>query len=171
MHTVSALPGPEISRTGGGDEVVALPALELHRIRLRREGPERDCEEPATENIIIIIIIIIIITDLSLVGSVQNPMILGLLERILQVSYSSLLTLYITCLSISSSSDSLSYLGQTILMVSYSWRAVALFTSMIWSVLEMRNLEIILSSGEGKGELTLDWLCSSRGPATRSSRE
>ena len=49
---VTSLSGPGIARTGGGDEVVTLPSLELNRVRLGRKGPEGDCEEPAKDCII-----------------------------------------------------------------------------------------------------------------------
>ena len=45
MDAVAALPGAQVPRAGGGDEVVALASLKLYRVGLRWEGPEGDGEE------------------------------------------------------------------------------------------------------------------------------
>ena len=45
---VAAHPGGVVEGRGGGDEVVALPRVELQRVRHRRERPEPDCEHAAT---------------------------------------------------------------------------------------------------------------------------
>ena len=45
---VAAHPGGVVEGGGGGDEVVALPGVELQRVRHRREGPEPDCEYAET---------------------------------------------------------------------------------------------------------------------------
>ena len=50
LHVVSPAPAPDlagdVSRSGGGDEVVVLAGLELQTRRRRRERPEGDGEQP-----------------------------------------------------------------------------------------------------------------------------
>ena len=45
MDTVATLLGQEVPGAGGGDEVVALPPLVLHRVRHGGEGAEGDGEQ------------------------------------------------------------------------------------------------------------------------------
>ena len=50
LHVVGAAeaasPAQHVVWTGGGDEVVVLPRLELHRVRHRGEGSEGESEDP-----------------------------------------------------------------------------------------------------------------------------
>ena len=104
----------------GGDEVVGVARLELQAVWHWRKGTKWDGEDSENNNKCDTkfmcdlvgwylwiwfnfghLVLFLYIVYLDFKGSVQYATILGLGFNILHVSYSSFLTLYITCLSIS----------------------------------------------------------------------